>query len=224
MASDPGDVRSSHSGHCREPRDPARRLSLLGRFLCGRPRRVGGLEIAADHVSPDLVLTRQNSNFDYFTLVRAGPYLSASKKFGSPAYSQSELASASESAKRAADKVLAAALPVSLRPALARPAPGDAAPQLVGPPTTRSSAHGSCVTAQANAGSAPILALPPGGALLKAPGETPHALLLRRFASGFPASAGTLRGTASLLIPTDRSSRPWQLQVGGGGPITACAL
>jgi hypothetical protein len=93
---------------------------------------------------------------------------------------------------------------------------------VVGSPNTHSSVQGSCVTVSGVAAAAPILALPPGGAILKAPGETPHALLLRRFASGFRASAGTLRGAASLLIPTDRSSRPWQLQVGGDGPITAC--
>ncbi len=185
---------------------------------------LGGLEIAADHVSPDFVLTGQNSNFNYFTLVRAGPYLSASKKFGSPTYSESELAPAPEGAREAADKVLAAALPVSLRPGEAQPPSGGAPPRVVGPPNTRSSVRRSCVTVTGLAGAAPFLELPPGGALLKAPGDTPHALLLRRFASGFPASVGTLRGTASLLIPTDRSSRPWQLQVGGGGPITVCAL
>jgi hypothetical protein len=186
---------------------------------------LGGLEIAADRVSPDLILTRQNSNFDYFTLVRAGPYLSASEKFGSPAYSQSELASGSEPAKEAADKVLAAALPVRLRPGLARPAPGDAAPQLVGPPNTRSSAHGSCVTVQAGAESAPILALPPGGAILRASGSTPHPLSLRRFAAeGFPVSVGALSGSASLVVPTDRSSRPWQLQISGAGHVTACRI
>ena len=70
----------------------------------------------------------------------------------------------------------------------------------------------------------PILALPPGGVILRTPGGASRALLLGRFASGFPASAGTLRGTASLVIPTDRSSRPWQLQVGGDGPMTACPL
>jgi hypothetical protein len=185
---------------------------------------LAGLEIAADHVSPDFVLTTQNSNFNYFTLVRAGPYLSASEKFGSPAYSDSELASAPEGAREAADKVLAAALPVSLLPGGVQSPSGGAPPRVVGPSNTHPSVQGSCVTVTGLAGAAPILTLPPGGALLKAPGETPHALLLHRFASGFPASAGTLRGTASLLIPTDRSSRPWQLQVGGGGPITACAL
>jgi hypothetical protein len=185
---------------------------------------LGGLEIAADQVSPDFVLTGENSNFNYFTLVRAGPYLSASKKFGSPAYSESELASAPEPAREAADKVLASALPVRLRPREMRPSSEGAPPRVIDPANTHSSTQGSCATVTASAGAAPILELPPGGAILKTPGDTPHALLLRRFASGFPASAGTLRGTASLLIPTDRSSRPWQLQVGGGGPITACAL
>jgi len=136
-----------------------------------------------------------------------------------------ELASATEPAKEAADKVLAAALPVSLLPGPARPAPGNAAPQLVGPPTTRSSAQGSCVTVHGGAGSAPILALPPGGAILKASGDTPHPLSLRRFAAErFPVSVGALSGSASLIVPTDRSSRPWQLQIGGAGPVIACGV
>ena len=82
---------------------------------------LAGLEIAADHVDPGFVLTPQNSDFNYFTLVKAGPYLSASEKFGSPAYSETELAEASDSARVAADKVLAAALPVSLQPEAALP-------------------------------------------------------------------------------------------------------
>jgi hypothetical protein len=184
---------------------------------------LGGLEIAADQVSPDLLLTQQNSGFNYFTLLRAGPYLSASEKFGSPAYSEPELASAPEGAREAADKVLATALPVSLRPR-AEPPSGGAPPRVVGPADIKTSVQGSCVAVSGFAGAAPILELPPGGVILKAPGDTPHALLLGRFSSGFPVSAGTLRRSANLLIPTDRSSRPWRLQVGGRGPITACAL
>ena len=198
------------------------------RTLTGRSTVVrgglGGLEVAADRVNPDFVLTPANSDFFYLSQVTAGPYLSASAKFGSPAYSQSELASAPESAREAADKVLAAALPVSLRPGGVQPPSGGAPPRVVGPPNARSSMKGSCVTVRGVAGTPPILALPPGGVVLRTPGRAPRALLLRRFASGFPASAGTLRGTASLVIPTDRSSRPWQLQVGGDGPITACPL
>jgi hypothetical protein len=186
---------------------------------------LGGLEIAVDHVSPDFVLTGQNSNFNYFTLVRAGPYLSASEKFGSPAYSETELASAPEGAREAADKVLAAALPVSLRPGGVQPPSGGARPRVVGPPNTQSSVQGSCITVTGLAGAAPILALPPGGAILRAGGGAPHTLTLRRFAAGgFPVSVGALHGSASLVIPTDRSSRPWQLQIGGAGPVTACGV
>ena len=81
------------------------------------------------------------------------------------------------------------------------------------------------MTVQSGAGSAPILALPPGGAILKAGGSTPHPLSLRRFAAeGFPVSVGALSGSASLVVPTDRSRRPWQLQIGGAGQVTACRV
>ena len=202
--------------------DGYRQLTGLAAIVRGD---LEGLELAAERVNPDFALTPENADFNYFNLVRAGPYLSASKKFGSPAYSESELASAPEPARQAADKVLAAALPVSLRPGVARPAPGNVAPQLLGPPSTRSSAHGSCVTVEAAAGSAPILVLPPGGAILRADGSAPHPLSLRRFAAeGFSVSVGALHGSATLVVPTDRSSRPWQLQIGGAGHVTACGV
>src|SRR4029079_17380431 len=58
---------------------------------------LAGLEIAADRVDPTLVLDHANSVCDYFTLLDAGSYLSASAKFGSPAYDEAELAAAPES-------------------------------------------------------------------------------------------------------------------------------
>jgi hypothetical protein len=183
---------------------------------------LGGLEIAADRVSPDFVLTPQNSNLNYFSQVRAGPYLSATEKFGSPAYSESELAGATELARSAADKVLAAALPISLRPRGLQGASGGAPPRAVSPPGASVSARGSCVTVRGVGGAAPVLSLPPGGVLLRARSGAQHDLGLRRFADSFPVSIGTLRGAASLVVPTDRSSRPWQLQIAGSGPVTAC--
>jgi hypothetical protein len=186
---------------------------------------LAGLDIAADRADPELVLTPENSDFNYYTLVKAGPYLSAADKFGSPAYSETELASAPEGARKAADKVLAAALPVSLSPGGVRPPSGAARPRVVGPPNTRSSMQGSCVTVTGLAGAAPIIALPPGGAILRAGGGVPHPLSLRRFAAeGFPVSVGALHGSASLVVPTDRSNRSWQLQIGGAGPVTACGV
>ncbi|MGA9372477.1 MAG: hypothetical protein WBV53_11575, partial [Solirubrobacterales bacterium] len=77
---------------------------------------LAGLEIGADRVDPGFILTPENSDFNYFTLVQAGPYLSAADKFGSPAYTQDELAGAPEGARVAADKVLAAALRLGFQP------------------------------------------------------------------------------------------------------------
>jgi hypothetical protein len=171
---------------------------------------LAGLEIAADHVDPGFVLTPQNSDFNYFTLVKAGPYLSASEKFGSPAYSEIELAEAPESARVAADKVLAAALPVSLRPEAARP---EAA-----------LGQGRCRTVGGRGTGAAIVELPPGGVTLEPLGTTAASLRLRRYATGsFPVDLGPVHGAARLIIPTDRSKRPWLLQLETRRPLTVCA-
>jgi hypothetical protein len=165
---------------------------------------LAGLEIAADRADPELVLTPENSDFNYYTLVKAGPYLSAADKFGSPAYSESELARAPESARVAADKVLAAALPITLQPATPHPA-------------------SSCTTVRGTGPAAPVLNLPPGGASLSATQGAYASLALRRYASpSFPVDPEPLRGSARLDIPTDRSSRPWQLRIDSVGPITIC--
>lgn len=167
---------------------------------------LAGLDITADRARPDLVLTPQNSDFNYFTLLHAGPYLSAAEKFGSPAYSQEELATAPERARVAADKVMAAALPIALSP---RAAPG---------------ARG-CVAVRRTGGGAPIVSVPPGGASLSAPNGARASLALRRYArDSFPVDPGALRAAARLAIPTDRSSRPWQLRVDAPAPVRVCPL
>jgi hypothetical protein len=165
---------------------------------------LAGLEIAADRVDPDLVLTPENSDFNYFTLVKAGPYLSAADKFGSPAYSESELTGAPERSRVAADKVLAAALPIALRPMTAAPGRG-------------------CATFVGTGPAAPIVSLPPGGASLNAPPGLQASLGLSRYAGeSFPVDPGPLRGNERLIIPTDRSSRPWRLRVDTTRPVTVC--
>lgn len=165
---------------------------------------LAALEIAQDTVDPGFVLTPENSDFEFFGYVVAGPYLSAADKFGSPAYSEAQLARAPESARVAADKVLAAALPISLKPAPSTTGKGCRA---IGPP----------------AGARPIVSLPPGGAVLEAPRGVRAELGLRRFASAsFPVHVATLRGAARLDIPRDRSGRPWELQVSATGKVTVC--
>jgi hypothetical protein len=166
---------------------------------------LAGLEIARDRVDPDFVLTQQNSGFEYFRYVVAGPYLSAADKFGSPAYSQTALETAPEVAREGADRVLAAALPISLETLPSVPA-----------------AQG-CRTLVPAAGAPAVITLPPGGATLEtAPGISAD-LSLRRFASAsFPVHVATLRGAARLDIPRDRSGRPWEMQVRANGKVTVC--
>jgi hypothetical protein len=165
---------------------------------------LAGLEIAADRVDPNFLLTPENSDFNYFTLLTAGPYLSAEEKFGSPAYSQSELVTAPERARVAADKVVAAALPITLEP--------SGAPGRTG-----------CATVVGAGAQAPVVAVPQGGLTLNAPPGVTASLGLRRYAGdSFPVDPGTLRGNERLVIPTDRSSRPWHLRVDSSRPVTLC--
>lgn len=180
--------------------DSYRSLAGLSQIVRGG---LAGLDIAADRAEPNLVLTQENSDFNYFTLLVAGPYLSAAEKFGSPAYPPSELSGAPESARVAADKVLAAALPVTLRPEAGSP-------------------EGACRTVSGTGPHAAIVTLPTGGAVLSAPPGAGATLGLRRYANSFPVSPGPLRGTERLDIPTDRSTRRWQLRVDSRGPVSVC--
>ena len=109
-----------------------------------------------------MCLDRANSGFDYFTLLDAGSYLSASEKFGSPAYDQAELAAAPESGRAAADKVLGAALGLRLDRASLTPAQAALCRPLDG---------GAPVT------------LPADGTILRNRGPGPVAIDLRRYAT-----------------------------------------
>ena len=194
-------------------------LTLTGRSTVVRGG-LGGLEVAADRVNPDFVLTPANSDFFYLSQVTAGPYLSASAKFGSPAYSQSELASAPESPGKPPTRC--SPRPCPSASGRARAPSGGAPPRVVGPAGALVDEYGLY---DAATGCRPGTR-PHAAAWRRRPEDAPGLaaeLLLRRFASGFfPASAGTLRGTASLVIPTDRSSRPWQLQILAPGRVTVC--
>ena len=140
---------------------------------------------------------------DYLGILDAGSYLSAIDAYGSPAYTPTQLATAPEPARVAADMVSAAALGVRLTP------DGQAEP-------------GTCLPLDPRA--APTFAVPPQGIVLTAGGSGTQ-VSLRRYASGsFPVALGTLApGAAELLrIPTDRSPKPWTAQLSGGGRVTAC--
>lgn len=167
---------------------------------------LAAVEIARETVDPGFVLSEDIAGTGYVP-VEAGAYLSARDAFGSPAFSESELASAPAEARLPADKVLAAALGVELKPT---PAPR--------------SPSGCRVVRLGSAGAATV-ALPTGGALLRA-NDGPVEVDLGRFADTFPVEPGSLTAHrwSELAIPTDRSRRPWRARLGGSGTATVCAV
>ena len=171
---------------------------------------LAALEIAADSVDPELVLTPENSGFNYFTLVKAGPYLSAADDYGSPAYTPEELAAAGDGAREGADRVLVAALGLGLAPA-AQPSGAQ-----------------DCTEIAGIAPGKPSATLPAGGAVLTSKPGSGAEVLVRRYASEtFPVDLGLVpAGESRLLeIPADASQEPWQIQVqSGGGKLEVCPI
>jgi hypothetical protein len=167
---------------------------------------LSGLEISAPVVDPGFLLTTENSGAVWFAQVDAERYLSAVDAYGSPAYPRDELADAPESARVAADKVLAAADRIELQDATG----------------AANRAGENCSTI----GPAPAatVRLPSGGAFLRATPGTSAGLKLRRFATSFPVDLGPLRGIAFLITRPDLSDQPWTLQISSAGPVTICDL
>jgi hypothetical protein len=167
---------------------------------------LAAVEIARDRVDPSLVLSEGIAGTGYVP-VEAGVYLSARDAFGSPAFSESELVSAPAEARIPADKVLATALGVKLRPATA-------------PRSLR-----GCRTVRLDSAKATTVALPVGGALLRTDAG-PVKVDLGRFANTFPVELGSLAGHrwSELAISPDRSRRPWQAELGGSGSAIVCAV
>jgi hypothetical protein len=167
---------------------------------------LAALELARGRVDPRFELTQENSGVDYLGLLDAGSYFSAVDAYGSPAYTPAELATASESARSAADMVSAAALGVRLS------AGGEAQP-------------GTCLPLDPGAAGVTV-PVPPQGVVLRASGAGTQVSLRRYAGASFPVALGPLQpGTTELLlIPPDRSARPWSLRLTGGGRVTACRV
>ena len=165
---------------------------------------LAALELARGVVDPGLVLTQENSGVDYLRLVDAGSYLSAVDAYGSPAYTAPELAGAPEVARVSADEVSAAALRVTLTPTRANPGSG-------------------CLSAHLDLGPA-VATIPREGLIVRARGDAIEVALRRYASTSFPVSLGTLRaGRSELLrIRSDRSSRPWTLELSGAGTVSVC--
>jgi len=165
---------------------------------------LGAVEIADERITTPFFLDPQLAGTAYVP-VSTSAYLSAVDGHGSPADDPSEIASAPEPARAAADRVLARGLGVSLEPA--RGALGATGCRNVDPPGG-------------------ILTAPPGGALVRA-SSSAAGISLRRFATeSFPVAAAPLGPgqTGLLRIPADSVDRPWTISVRSPAPVTVCGI
>jgi hypothetical protein len=168
--------------------------------------QLAAIEIARDRLQPGLVVEQAT------TLIDAPSYLSAADSEGSPAYSESELASSTEAARFGADETLVSALGIQFGGEHGSPAGG------------RGKGATHCQTVSATPTGYPGVSLGPGEVVLR---PQPHAsteVLLARFADEFQVYPGSLGPghAGALTIPPDRSRRPWRLGLRGTGRVSVC--
>lgn len=164
---------------------------------------LAAVEIARDVVSPGFIPDASFAGTGDVH-IPAGLYLKMADDSGSPAFSQTELASAPEYARAFADATLARAEGLALQPAGSSPASG---------------------CRELDAGSSTAAELGPGTVVLEAPPGSSAQVRLRRFAqASYPVALGRLTAGApeQLNLPQDRSEVPWQLLVTGQGQVTVC--
>ena len=171
--------------------------------------RLAAVELSRPSVRPDFTV-----DLDLVTSFKAGSYFSAVDAFGSPAYSQSELASSAETNRQVADQLLASALGIRLTPATSDLNPGL-------------QDRVRCTTSEASPTGTPLVV--PLGArayTLMAPKGSAAEIHMARFADQPAVDLGALRpGRVELLdFPPDRATRPWRLALVGSGPVKICPV
>jgi hypothetical protein len=167
------------------------------------------LELAADGVDPSLIVSSDpvvaEAGGGLYQGIPAGAYLSSAEKNGSIAYTLDELREQPEEVRAIADAALAAALELEIVPA--------------------SGGGTRCRTAAPRGGGPAVVPLANGTTLMRVSGGGAPLIGLRRFASsgaGVPVARLKVGGWASVEVPADAASDPWQLVT--KAPITTCAI
>jgi hypothetical protein len=165
------------------------------------------IEIARDQVPPEFGIFSGGRS-----PIIARSYFSAADAYGSPAYSEPELGSSPATARFAADHTLVGALGIEL------------ASKQGSPSRAQEGGASSCRTVTATPAGQTGLAFSSGEITLRPRRGTSADVLLGRFADGFPVSLGRLRvgRASSVMLPVDRSPRPWRLGLRGEGRVTVC--
>ena len=166
------------------------------------------IEIARETVAADFALTPEVAGTPTLIDINAASYLSAVDRYGSPAYTETELASAPESGRRQADIVLSQALPLSTVTRL-----GDF--RAVASECTELASGGENREVALGAGTHTIEVAPGGQA----------ELALRRFAADeYPVPITSVPGDSvtELVIPADTSPRRWHLSADAEQLVRVC--
>jgi hypothetical protein len=188
---------------------------------------LAAVEIMHESVPPDFVLAPEVATTGFLVVVTAGKYLETSAEFGSPAYTQAELAASPEPTRIAADKLLAAGLGIKLSPTETPRSPSSGPPpRLIDRADALAVRDASCLRLKASAAAPPLVDLPPGGAALASGSGSGFEVRLGRFSGSVSVDLGRLEEDASAVIgiPTDRSPRPWKLRLAGSGRAMVCGL
>lgn len=170
---------------------------------------LAAIEIARATVSPQFWLSPPIAGTSSLIDIGAGEYLEAVSEYGSPAYTQAELAAAPEEGREQADIVLSQALPLSTETG-----------------AEAGGSHAGCATVPAGGGEqeAP-LHLRPGVTRIEVPPGEDAEVSLRRYATDdFPVpTEGAPAGDVTVLeIPADESNRPWRMRVEAEQPVRVC--
>ncbi|HEX2096693.1 MAG TPA: hypothetical protein VHF50_04930 [Solirubrobacterales bacterium] len=162
---------------------------------------LAAVEIAGDAGDPNFTVA-----FAGNLTAPAGTYLGTVAEYGSPAFTESELAERPSAERDTADLTMAQMLGI----ALASPEPGERVLQ--------------CEMRQASPEGHTGVTLLRGGFRLTNRGAGEVEVLLSRFADELSVVLGTLAPgqTTALTIPVDGSDRPWVLGLKGEGPVRLC--
>jgi len=168
---------------------------------------LGGLDIAEATVDPGFLLSEDVVDTG-FVNVDAGSYFAARDAWGSPAYSEAEIAASPEFVRYAADKVIFGALGIELETI-----PGSEVPS------------SGCVTVPSEGEASPIVTLPPGTTTIQAGSAPIERFELSRFSTG--AAPVLIEGIGAgeagrLTIPRDKAAAPWKLRLRTAASALVC--
>jgi hypothetical protein len=168
---------------------------------------LGALDLTEATVEPGFVLSEDVVDTG-FVNVDAGSYFAARDRYGSPAYSEAEIAAAPQFVRYAADKVLFGALGIELETLAASEVP-----------------TAGCETVPSDGTASQLLSLPPGGITIRAGTAPIERFEVSRFSTGAAPIliAGIGVGEAGrLAIPRDKAKTPWKLRLITPAPALAC--